>query len=87
MEHFHLLRLQAVGHGSDDDFAGIGVLDPSGQPTKLLDMVKAADVARLDQASWETGREKMLTTCTQCHARDFARLQLQYGDDIKMPIT
>ncbi len=60
----------------------LGVLDPSGQPTKLLDVVKAADVARLDQASWQKERDKTLNTCTQCHAREFASLQLQYGDDM-----
>ena len=29
----------------------LGVLDPSGQPTKLLEVVKAADDTRLDRAS------------------------------------
>jgi len=61
---------------------GLGVLDPTGKPTKLVDVVKAADVARLDQASWQAERDKMLNTCAQCHAREFARLQLQYGDDM-----
>jgi hydroxylamine dehydrogenase len=41
----------------------LGVLDPGGQPTKLLVVVKAADVARLDQASWQTARDKMVKTC------------------------
>lgn len=61
---------------------GLGVLDPSGKPTKLVDVVKAADVARLDQASWQSERDKMLNTCTQCHSHEFASLQLQYGDDM-----
>jgi len=60
----------------------LGVLDPVGKPTKLLDVVKAADVARLDQASWQAERDKMLNTCSQCHAREFASLQLQYGDEM-----
>jgi hydroxylamine dehydrogenase len=60
----------------------LGVLDPNGQPTKLLDVVKAADVARLDQASWQTERDKMLKTCNQCHSENFAREQLQHGDDM-----
>lgn len=60
----------------------LGVLDPDGKPTKLVGVVKAADVARLDQASFQAERDKMLTTCTQCHSRDFASLQLQYGDDM-----
>lgn len=61
---------------------GLGVLDPNGQPTKLLEVVKAADVARLDQQSWQAERDKMLKTCTQCHSANFARQQLQYGDDM-----
>ncbi len=32
---------------------GLGVLDPEGNPTARLDVVKAADVARLDQESWQ----------------------------------
>ncbi len=58
----------------------LGVLDPNGQPTKLLDVVKAADVARLDQASWQTERDKMLKTCNQCHSANFAQEQLRHGD-------
>ena len=60
----------------------LGVLDPDGKPTKLVDVIQAADVARLDQASWQTERDKALNTCKQCHAAEFAKLQLQYGDDM-----
>ncbi len=60
----------------------LGVLDPNGQPTKRLDAVKAADIARLDQASWQAERDKMIQTCNQCHSANFARTQLQYGDDM-----
>ena len=60
----------------------LGVLDPDGKPTKLLDVVKAADLARLDQASWQTERDKMVKTCNQCHSVNFAKDQLQHGDDM-----
>ena len=60
----------------------LGVLDPSGKPTARLDAVKAADIARLDQPSWQAERDKMLKTCNQCHSINFAREQLQYGDDM-----
>ena len=60
----------------------LGVLDPEGKPTARLEVVKAADVARLDQATWQVERDKMLKTCNQCHSMDFARQQLQYGDDM-----
>jgi len=58
------------------------VLDPDGKPTKLLDVVKAADLARLDQASWQTKRDKMVKTCKQCHSVNFAKEQLQHGDEM-----
>ena len=60
----------------------LGVLDPDGKPTPRLEVVKEADVVRLDQASWEAERNKMLKTCNQCHSMDFARQQLHYGDDM-----
>jgi hydroxylamine dehydrogenase len=58
----------------------LGVLDPDGKPTKRLDVVKAADVARLSQADWQKERTKMLKTCIQCHSINFARGELEKGD-------
>jgi hypothetical protein len=58
----------------------LGVLDPAGQPTGRLDVVKAADVARLTQEEWEVEREKMLGTCMTCHSVNFARAELEQGD-------
>jgi uncharacterized CHY-type Zn-finger protein len=60
----------------------LGVLDPDGKPTARFDAVEAVDVARFNQASWQAERDKMLKTCNQCHSIDFARQQLQYGDDM-----
>ncbi len=60
----------------------LGVLNPEGKPTARLEVVKAADVARLDQASWQAQRDKMLKTCNQCHSVNFATQQLKYGDDM-----
>lgn len=60
----------------------LGVLDPQGQPTGRLDVVKVADVARLTQEDWEQEREKMIAICGQCHSRNFARSELVKGDDI-----
>jgi hypothetical protein len=61
---------------------GLGVLDPAGKPTGRLDVVKAADVARLDQASWQKERDKMLAACAGCHSAAFAKEQLAKGDDM-----
>ena len=60
----------------------LGVLDPHGQPTKLVDVVKAADLARLTQEDWQRERDKMIKTCNQCHSVNFAKQQLEQGDDM-----
>ena len=58
----------------------LGVLDPDGKPTARLDAVKAADLARLDQPTFDKYRKEMLDTCNQCHSGNFARVQLDNGD-------
>lgn len=60
----------------------LGVLDPEGKPTGRLDVVKAADVARLTQEDWQKERDKMLKTCNRCHSANFARGELGKGDQI-----
>jgi hypothetical protein len=60
----------------------LGVLDPEGNPTSRLDIVKAADVARLTQEDWQKERDKMLKTCNQCHSANFANAELQKGDNM-----
>ena len=60
----------------------LGVLDPEGNPTARLDVVKAADVARLTQEDWQAERDKMIQTCSQCHSSNFARAELAKGDDM-----
>jgi len=61
---------------------GLGVLGPDGKPTGRLDVVKAADVARLTQEDWQAERDKMLKTCSQCHSRSFAKTELEKGNAI-----
>lgn len=58
----------------------LGVLDPDGKPTARLDVVKAANVAKLTQEAWQKQRDTMLQTCSQCHSGSFAREQLAQGD-------
>lgn len=60
----------------------LGVLDPSGNPTGRLDVVKAADVARLTQESFDAERNKMIQVCSNCHSGKFAKYQLAKGDDM-----
>ncbi|RKX24817.1 MAG: cytochrome C [Candidatus Zixiibacteriota bacterium] len=61
----------------------LGVLNPeTGEPTAILDAVKAVDMARLDQASWQGERDKMLKVCSECHSAKYAKEQLDMGDAI-----
>ncbi len=62
----------------------LGVLDPNGKPTALLDVVKAADLARLTQKDWQAQRDKMIKVCSQCHAKSFAEGELKKGDEMIM---
>ncbi len=61
---------------------GLGVLDPDAKPTGRVEAVKAADVARLSQESWQAERDKMTATCKGCHAESFAAAELKKGDDM-----
>jgi len=60
----------------------LGVLDPDGKPTARLEVVKQAQVARLTQEDWQKERDKMLKTCNQCHSMNFARAELEKGDQM-----
>ena len=60
----------------------LGVLDPEGNPTARLDVVKAADVARLTQEDFDRERNKMIAVCEDCHSGNFARAELAKADDL-----
>lgn len=60
----------------------LGVLDPAGNPTPRLDVVKAADVARLDQESFDRERNEMIGICSDCHSDNFAKGELAKADDM-----
>ena len=60
----------------------LGVLDPAGNATKRLDVVKGIQLARLTEEDWQKERDKMLKTCNQCHSANFAKSELQKGDRI-----
>ena len=60
----------------------LGVLDPEGNPTARLEVVKQADVARLTEEDWQAERDKMIGICGDCHSENFARAELKKGDDM-----
>jgi len=61
---------------------GLGVLDPKGNPTGRLEVVKAAQVARLTQEEFDAERKKIVDTCNQCHSRNFADAEMAKMDDL-----
>ncbi|MBM4170930.1 MAG: cytochrome C [Ignavibacteria bacterium] len=60
----------------------LGVLDPDGKPTKLVDVVKAADVARLTEEDWQKERNKIIKICGDCHSENLVKAELQKGDEM-----
>jgi len=58
----------------------LGVLDKNGKPTKRLDVVKAAKLARLTKEGWEKERNRMLKVCEKCHSANFAKENLKNAD-------
>ena len=58
----------------------LGVLDKDGKPTKRLDVVKAANLARLTKEDWQKERDVMLKVCQECHSANFAKENLQNAD-------
>ncbi|NHZ84993.1 MAG: cytochrome C [Planctomycetia bacterium] len=74
--------------GEDDEWwanrvtilQALGVLDPDGNPTSRLDVVAAADVARLSAEAFDKERSKMLNVCSECHSENFALNELEKGD-------
>lgn len=61
---------------------GLGVLDPDGQPTALLEIVKVGDLARLDAESFATERKRITDTCGQCHSKSFWQANIKNADQM-----
>lgn len=60
----------------------LGVLDEASNPTPRLEIVKVGKVARLTKEEFQNEREKMLKICSRCHGENFARKQLEAGDEV-----
>ncbi|MEM5789450.1 MAG: multiheme c-type cytochrome [Syntrophobacteraceae bacterium] len=61
---------------------GLGILDPAGIPTPRFEAVQSADMLRLDNEDWQVERDKMLKVCNDCHSVNFARGELEKGDQM-----
>ena len=60
----------------------LGVLDPEGSPTKRLDAVKAAKMARLTTGEFVSERERYTTICTSCHTPFFVKENMKNADQM-----
>ena len=60
----------------------LGVLDKDGNPTARLDVVKAADMARLTEEAFNTERNAMVTTCKECHSENYVMLNMENADQM-----
>ncbi|MHB8790489.1 MAG: multiheme c-type cytochrome [Desulfobulbaceae bacterium] len=61
---------------------GLQVLDPAGNPTPRLDVVKAGKVARLTKEEWQAERDKMIAICAKCHSKSYATANLESSDQM-----
>jgi hypothetical protein len=61
---------------------GLQVLDPDGNPTGRLDVVKAGKLARLSKEEWQAERDKMLNICSKCHSKSYAKRNLDNADQM-----
>ena len=61
---------------------GLGVLDAEGQPTAVLDIVKAGDMARLDADSFNAERKRITDTCGKCHSKSFWEANMANADQM-----
>jgi hydroxylamine dehydrogenase len=60
----------------------LGVLDMAGNPTNRMNAIKGIQLARLTREDWQKERDKMIKTCNQCHSVNFAKSELEKGDQI-----
>ncbi len=59
---------------------GLGVLDAEGQPTPLLDVVVAGDMARLDAETFAAERKRITDVCGKCHSPSYVDANIANAD-------
>jgi hydroxylamine dehydrogenase len=58
----------------------LGFFDSEETPTRRLELLKAADMARLTEEDWQRERDRMVKICNRCHSLNFAKAELAKGD-------
>ncbi|MCE5335085.1 MAG: cytochrome C [Desulfobacteraceae bacterium] len=61
---------------------GLGILDMSGNPVPRWAALESSDVFRTTDEAWREEREKALKSCNDCHSINFARTELEKGDQL-----
>ncbi|MGO9270887.1 MAG: multiheme c-type cytochrome [Terriglobia bacterium] len=59
----------------------LGILTPDGQPTPRAQVVKVGGPP-LTAEEWQAERDRRISVCVNCHARSFARQNLEAADSI-----
>lgn len=65
-----------------DIMRALNIFDAQGRPMFLMDTIKSLRSIRFSHADWQQERDKMIVNCSQCHSQEYARRQLQQGDDV-----
>ncbi len=60
----------------------LGILDLEGRPTPRAAVVESVDLLRMTEEEWQTERDKALRYCNDCHSVNFARAELEKGDQL-----
>jgi len=60
----------------------LGVLNNKGKPTGRLNVVKAANMARLTKKSFDADRNAMIKTCRKCHSENYVKKSLENSDQM-----
>lgn len=61
---------------------GLGFLDPAGKPSPRFEAVQSGDMIRLTDDDWRAERDRMIKVCNDCHSVNFARAELEKGDQL-----
>ncbi|SPF34935.1 conserved hypothetical protein [Syntrophobacter sp. SbD1] len=60
----------------------LGIFDPSGKPTPRLAAIETYKFMSFSEEDWKGEREKDLKSCNDCHSINFARAELDKGDQM-----
>ena len=75
-------RGQAVGCRSGDNTAGAWSPRSPGKSNRQACSCQSGRCRKITQEDWQKERDKMVKTCNQCHSVNFAKAELEKGDQM-----